>query len=243
MANMNDAGVALEDIAPFGISPSGRTYGSVMKTMSPQQLAELRPDVLARLEEMRELPLPEVYPTNAKRYDYHMDLVMASPDGVHAYVNSDDLSDIPGWREQLEFFGYKPVSLPASYSFNPNGSRSNRESYANWIMGEVDGKTVIILPTEAEDPSKLTKNDHAAIAAFQEHNPEVRIVPMGGNTTRMFRNDPETKATRDWGAHCRTNVLPWILEPAPFKTSSEGAPANDLVAARSRSLPERAGAF
>lgn len=231
MANMNDAGVALKDVAPLGISPSGRTYGSVMDTMSPKQLAELRPDVRARLEEMRGLSFPEVYPTKAKGYDYHTDLAMASPDGVHAYVNSDDLADFPAWRKQLEFFGYKPVALPATYAYDDFHKSSNRTSYTNWIMGEVNGKTVVLLPTDADDPTKLTDNDRAAIAAFRTHNPDVKIIPMGGNTTRMFQHDPKTGGTRDWGAHCRTNVLPWVFEPAkPGTTSSTGAAANDPVA-------------
>jgi hypothetical protein len=244
MANMNDAGVALKNAAPLGVSPSGRTYGSVMDSMSRDQLAELRPNVVARLHEMRHLPFPEVYPTNAKGYNYHTDLVMASPDGVHAYVNSDDLSNIPGWRRQLEFFGYKPVPLPATYAYNDFHKSTERTSYTNWIMGEVNGKTVILLPTEGEDPAKLTANDRAAIAAFGKNNPNVKIIPMGANTTRMFQHDPKTGGTRDWGAHCRTNVLPWILEPAKAGTSSfKGAAANDVGAPASEARPKLVAAY
>ena len=243
MASMNDAGLSLTDVAPLGISPSGRTYGSVMDKMSPEQRAELRSDVLARLEEMRELPFPESYPTNAKGSDYHTDLVIASPDGVHAYVNSDDLADFPAWRRQLEFFGYKPVALPASYSFDDLHKSSTRRSYTNWIMGEVDGKTVILLPTDADDPTKLTVNDKKAIAAIQTNNPNVKIIPIGGATTRLFQ-DYLREGARNWGPHCRTNVLPWTLETAkPGTTSFKGAAANDPVVANPPRAPVSATRF
>jgi len=236
MENMRNAGVALEDIAPMGVSLSGSTYGEIMDGMSEKRLSELHPDVLARLEEMRELPFPEAYPSKADGYNYHMDLMIASPDGIHAYVNEDDL-ELPGWREQLEFFGYKPVPLPASYEGNRD--RSERRTYTNWVMGEVDGKTVILLPTEAENPTELTANDREAIAAIKRHNPDVEVFPLGANTTHLFAGVPHRGSVRNWGPHCRTNVLPWILEPAPAETSTRGGRDDIVLTPRMQALLER----
>lgn len=220
MENMVEAGVKLENIAPLGMSgKSGATYGSVLDSMSSEELKQIRPDVLARLQEMRDLPLPIIgASTDPDLFGYHTDLVIASPDGIHAYVNRDDLEANPEWREKLEFFGYKPVPLPASLEIE--NLYTNRISYLNWVMGEVNGERVILLPTEADDPEQLTDKDRIAIAAIQEHNPEIRIVPIGGEAARMYNVDRKTNEERYHGPHCRTNVIPWIVTPVPIETDS-----------------------
>ena len=221
MENMVDAGVKLENIAPLGVSGDSRvTYGSILDTMSGDQLKRFRPDILARLREMRDLPLPLVGAgKEPELFGYHTDLLIASPDGIHAYVNVDNIEAHPEWRRQLEFFGYKPVPLPAS--FEANGAYRNRISYLNWVMGEVNGERVILLPTEADDPGNLTDNDRTAIATIQSHNPEVRVIPIGGNTARSYNFDPKINEERLFGPHCRTNVLPWIIMPNPVTPNPE----------------------
>jgi hypothetical protein len=228
MDGMKDAGVDIKDVMPVGVPAKGgpQTYGEVLKTLTPEQKQDIDPEAMKRLEQMKDMPFPGENPSKAisatakANYNYHSDLFMASPDGKTMFINSDDARASPDFVKQLKEFGYNPVELPAT--FDP--IHGDRSCYTNMIMGQgPDGKTKIMLPTEAADPNQLTANDQQAIAAIKKAVPGVDVIPMGGKTATMGGG-------RDWGAHCRTNVLPHITEEKPPAPQANGGQASDVLA-------------
>lgn len=215
MRELERDGVPLDQIAPIGTGNT--TYGEVLDTLTDQERRELGPRIAQRFEEMRSLPLP----TSA--YAYHTDVMSLTPDGKTMFVNEHQADADPELRRQLEFFGYDVKTLP---SFDTNGRpnspqirdltsiRSARLSYMNAIMGRApNGDRVLLMPTEALDPSQLTANDQRAMRTLQDAVPGLRVIPIGGGSalTGYGTFVDGRELSRDWGAHCMSNVLPYLI--------------------------------
>jgi hypothetical protein len=205
------------------------TYGAVLGQMSAAEKAQINPDALKQLESMRDLPFP------AQSYAYHTDVMSFTPDGKNMFVREQDMAD-GKLREQLEFFGYNPVAMPSGRLVAPeemnapdDGSSLKRYAnndvqigdearlnYSNMITGLApDGRQAILMPTEALDPNALTENDKVAMQRISAALPDALIVPMGGRsamTGGAILSDGSIVG-KDYGTHCMSNVLPYIIEP------------------------------
>jgi hypothetical protein len=208
IGKMADFGVAADKVMPVGTGPS--TYGDVLGRLTADQRARIAPAILQRFETLKDLPFPSEEASVAVAYRYHTDLLMASPDGVRMFVNSDDATALPGHLRTIEAFGYKPVALPSFYERDPaDPDYTIRLSYTNLIMGRLpNGKMAILLPSETADPDAPTRHDEAALAIVRREFPDAEVSLIGGRTALMDRNV-------DWGPHCRTNVLPYLIDDAP----------------------------
>lgn len=221
MRGMRDAGIPLKNQAPIGRSDT--TYGQALDKLSDAERRGLDPAVLARLQELRDLPLPK------KAYDYHTDLTVFTPDGKTMFVNEAQAKADPALERQLRVFGYDVRALP-SPEINSNDPALPKiagfdgiggVSYMNMVMGRTpDGRLAILMPTEAQDPAQLTANDQRARAALLSAVPDAQIIPVGGrsaliswDTDRDVRFSDGTRLKRDWGIHCLSNVLPFKILP------------------------------
>jgi hypothetical protein len=219
MKGMQAEGIALRDVAPLG--RGNRTYGQALATLTPEQRQLIHPAALARFEEMRDLPLPRT------AFRYHADVTAFTADGHHMFVNETDARRFPALEPQLRFFGYEPRRLPAPV-VNPDATpgedridgatvqRPLSTSYLNAVTGrDADGRPVVLMPTQARDPARLTDDDRRARDALQAAMPQARIIPIGGRsalTGSDIMGDGHNVA-RDWGTHCLSNVLPFVIEP------------------------------
>lgn len=216
MRGLRDAGIPLENQAPIGRSDT--TYGQALDKLSDAERRGLHPAVLARLQELRDLPLPK------QAYAYHTDVTVFTPDGKTMFVNEAQAKADPDLERQLRTFGYDVRALPSTRvdSDDPALPKlagfdgSGRVSYMNMVMGRApDGRLAILMPTETQDPAQLTANDQRARAALLAAMPEAQIIPVGGRSaiTGHGSFDDGTKLDRDWGMHCLSNVLPFVISP------------------------------
>jgi hypothetical protein len=215
MTELHREGIPLDRIAPLG--RGDKTWGEVLDTLSPEERRGLDPDVLKQMETMRELSFPR------QAWAYHTDVMAWTPDGRTMFVNEDQERRDPELRRQLEHFGYEVETLPAFSTRGPPGetiqdldTRGARLSYMNAVMGvRPDGVQVMLMPTEAVDPSRLTARDRRAMDTIQRRFPELQIVPIGGASAVTGHGDFASGARldRDWGAHCMSNVLPYLVTP------------------------------
>jgi hypothetical protein len=86
----------------------------------------------------------------------------------------------------------------------------------NAVMGRTpDGRLAILMPTEAQDPAQLTANDQRARAALLSAVPDAQIIPVGGRSALTGHGSfsDGTQLDRDWGMHCLSNVLPFVISP------------------------------
>lgn len=214
MRGLRDAGIPLDQIAPLGRGTT--TYGHALASMTPDEKAMLDPQVRARFEQMRTLPLPQ------RSYAYHTDLAFFTPNGKAMFVNADVAKLDPTLKKQLDFFGYDMHTLPAR-SIRPEQAASEgfttsspmRQTYMNMVMGKsADGKPLILMPTEAMDPKSLTPRDEEARRALMAAVPDARIVPVGGRSALVgfgkFQDGYIME--RDWGIHCMSNVVPFDIQ-------------------------------
>ncbi len=76
-----------------------------------------------------------------------------------------------------------------------------------------DGKPVILMPTLANEPNLLTNYDREAMRIIQENVPNATIIPVGGRSavTGDARFTDETMVDKDYGSHCLSDVLPYII--------------------------------
>jgi hypothetical protein len=237
MKQAAEAGVPVNNIMVLGHPERGsnRTYGEVMQAMTSAELARLDPAVRSQLDRMRDLPLPE------EAYAYHTDVFAFTPDGKHMFVDQRQATD-PGLTATLSFFGFKPVALPAGGLFNPEdpelkslppadlGKTYHLSSevpkygftglrYSNMVQGRLaDGRQVILMPTEALRPDQLSARDQQVLALLKSHLPQAVIMPIGGRSAIASARE-ETLTTgelidKDYGAHCMSNVLPYVIEYA-----------------------------
>ncbi|MBM4282306.1 MAG: hypothetical protein FJ137_16645 [Deltaproteobacteria bacterium] len=221
MRGLRDDGVALRDIAPLGTSE--RTYGQALASLTPAERSAIHPDALARFGELRDLPLPRT------AFRYHTDLTAFTADGKTMFVNESDTRRHPSLEPQLRFFGFEPRRLPSPVVVperTPGEDRIDgatvtvpvQTSYMNAVTGRgPDGRTVVLMPTQAEDPTRLTESDVRARDALQAALPDARVVPIGGRSALLGfgRMGDGHALERDWGAHCLSNVLPYVIAPTP----------------------------
>lgn len=214
MRGMRQAGIPLENVALVGTGK--RTYRQALDALNEKDRSALDPAVRARLEQLGDLPLP------ARAYAYHTDLAFFTPDGKTMFVNEDIARIDPMHEEQLRRSGYTPVRLPAarlsaeelrSHGLNPEYTQL-RASYMNAVTGrDPQGRQVILMPTEALDPTQLTPRDEQARATMAAAVPGARIIPVGGRSAftggAVFPD--KHRIERDWGMHCMSNVLPFII--------------------------------
>lgn len=216
MRGMRDAGIPLENQAPIGRSDT--TYGQALDKLSDAERRGLDPAVLARLQELRDLPLPK------QAYGYHTDVTVFTPDGKTMFVNEAQAKANPALERQLRTFGYDVRALPSTEvdSDDPALPKiagfygSGRVSYMNTVMGRTpDGRLAILMPTEAQDPAQLTANDQRARAALLSAVPDAQIIPVGGRSALTGHGSfsDGTRLDRDWGMHCLSNVLPFVISP------------------------------
>lgn len=216
MRGMRDAGIPLENVALLGRGT--RTYRAALEALSPQDRSSLDPAVRARLEQLGDLPLP------TRAYAYHTDLMFFTPDGKTMFVNEDLARADPKHEEQLRRHGYTPVRLPGGNLNNeelkglglaPAYSKL-RVSYMNAVTGrDPDGRQVVLLPTEALDPTQLTPRDVQARAAIEAAVPGARVIPVGGRSAFLGAAvfPDRYSVARDFGIHCMSNVLPFAVAP------------------------------
>ena len=128
---------------------------------------------------------------------------------------------------QLRFFGFEPRRLPSPVAVpdrtpgpdlidGASVSRPVGTSYLNAVTGrDPDGRQVVLLPTQALDPARLTDDDIRARDAMQAAMPDARIIPIGGRSALGgFDTMGDGHVVwRNWGAHCLSNVLPYVIEP------------------------------
>lgn len=216
MRGLRDAGIPLENQAPIGRSRT--TYGQALDKLTPAERRGLDPAVLARLEALRDLPLPK------QAYAYHTDVTVFTPDGKTMFVNETQAAADPALERQLRVFGYDVRTLPATRidSDDPNLPKidgfdgSGKVSYMNMVMGRrPDGRLAILMPTEAQDPAQLTANDQRARAALLAAMPDAQVIPVGGRSALTGHGNftDGTRLDRDWGMHCLSNVLPFVIQP------------------------------
>jgi|GEM_PF-1310445 len=229
MRGMRDAGVPIDAMAPVGYG--NVTYREALESMPPADRAALDPEVRARFEALGDLKLPQ------RSYVYHSDLTVLSPDGKTAFVSEYLAQADPSLDRQLRVAGFEPKHLPGFQQGFPVKGQADQQiegwtqsdysrggpalGYMNTIMGRLpDGRQVILMPTEAADPDRLTARDQQAMAAFRQVQPEAVIVPVGGRSAvtvgrgALGRFEDGTLLERDWGIHCMTNVLPFKIEVA-----------------------------
>jgi hypothetical protein len=223
MRGLRDDGVDLKDIAPLGHGK--RTYGDALAALSPTERSAIHPDVLARFEEMAGLPLPQT------AFRYHTDLTALTADGQTMFVNESDAVRHPVLEQQLRFFGFEPRRLPSPGVVPDRTPGEDRidgatvegpvaTSYLNAVTGrDPDGRTVVLMPTQALDPTRLTDADVRARDALQAALPEARIIPIGGRSALLgfTRMGDGHVLERDWGSHCLSNVLPYVIAPQPAR--------------------------
>jgi hypothetical protein len=212
MRGFRDAGVPIENQAPIG--RSGVTYGQALDQLTPAERRGLDPEVRARLEALRDLPLPK------QAYAYHTDVTVFTPDGETMFVNETQAAADPALERQLRAFGYEVRTLPSprvdsdepSLPKLPGFDGSGKVSY----MGRrPDGRLAILMPTEAQDPAQLTANDERARAALLAAMPDAQVIPVGGRSALTGHGSftDGTRLDRDWGMHCLSNVLPFVITP------------------------------
>jgi hypothetical protein len=213
-------GVDPKGMLPLAGNKSGKTYGDVLKDLTPEERKGIDKDVMARLESLKDVPFPD-----GGAPSYHLDLYFRSPDGVNAFVPAphggkpDEMETTI--RKTLEADGFKVHELPSGYR--------NHEvlNYTNWQMGVgADGRQAIMMPTEAMDPENLTARDKEALQTLQKALPGVNIIPIGAETAWTPGNEG--------GPHCLTNPLPWKIEgPGPDTVPGKAQGGNQVS-----SLPE-----
>jgi hypothetical protein len=199
MEGLEKEGVDPGNIKPIGGS-DGTTFGQALAQLSPEERKAMDPDVLGRIESLKDVPMPTKMGEN-----YHIDLFFRSPDGKTALVNpppadkygQEVVAAHKATSDQLKAYGMNVVELPTD--------RERYFGYTNFIQGiGKDGKPVILLPTVAEDPTKLTKSDAEAVRAIEKALPGTRVIPIGAKTAMDLSNG---------GPHCLTNPLPHIVKP------------------------------
>jgi hypothetical protein len=234
-----EAGVPVGNIMPLGYPESGSTltYGDVLQRMTPAAMSRIDPAVRAQLNAMRDLPFPQ------RSYAYHTDVAAFTPDGRQMFVRQRDLNQ-PALAPTLRFFGFEPLALPGGSLINPQdralpalrermkpfnvpmyynpdlpANASTSLTYSNMVQGRLpDGRQVILMPTEALDPDRLTARDREVMALLQARVPSAVIVPIGGHSAIVGTAMPMpggTQVLKDWGAHCMSNVLPYVVDFAP----------------------------
>ncbi|MEB3203792.1 MAG: hypothetical protein VKP57_03755 [Candidatus Sericytochromatia bacterium] len=230
MVGMRAAGIPVDAMAPVGTGKV--TYREALDAMAPEDRAALDPEVRARFEALGDLKVPQ------RSYVYHSDLTVLSPDGKTAFVSEYLAKADPSIERQLRAAGFEPKQLPGFQQGFPVKGQADQQvegwkqwegtqggptlSYINTVMGKMpDGRPVILMPTEAADPDRLTARDQQAMAAFRQVQPDAVIVPVGGrsavtagrNTMGTFEDGTEL-GNRNWGIHCMTNVLPFRMQVA-----------------------------
>jgi hypothetical protein len=212
------------------------TYGQVLAQLSPTQRDSIDPAVFKRLQEMRELPFPRW------GYAYHTDVMSFTPDGKNMFIRSSDAQN-GRLQELLQFFGFKPIVLPSGKLVNPvydytvkdksqftlgNSFLSNTTfdknqmggatlNYMNMVQGMYQGRHVILMPTEAVDPEKLTQRDEGVRQQLLEAVPNAIVVPIGGASALIHQGAilaSGKTVDKQHGAHCMSNVLPLIIRAA-----------------------------
>jgi hypothetical protein len=241
MKQMAQAGVPPGNVMPLGRPEAKQdgaftTYGDVLAQLKPAELARVDPAVLAQLLRMRQLPFPE------RPYAYHADTFVFTPDGKQMFVRQTVAND-PALTATLRFFGFEPVALPAGRIFNPadrelSDPRSNTGkpyldaeipvgarltlNYTNMVQGRSpDGRQLILMPTQASSADQLSATDRQVLALLKQRLPDAVIVPIGGRSALVGSMSMSTSpwpggaaVSKDWGPHCMSNVLPYIIEPA-----------------------------
>jgi hypothetical protein len=238
MKQMAESGVPVGNIMTLGRTGQDKTatYGSVLQTLSPSERARIAPDVLAQIERMRKLPFPRV------PYEYHSDVFTFTPDGRKMFVREMEAAD-PQLNATLRFFGFETVRLPGGRIINPQDEEAPllqrgteplylsadvpqrarlMLNYNNMVQGRLpDGRQAILMPTEALDPQQLSLRDQQVLALLQRQVPGAVIVPMGGRSAlvgnialALSPMPGGAEVDKDWGAHCMSNVLPYVLELA-----------------------------
>ena len=217
MKHLYEAGIPLENIVPLGTSErgygfrgplTGITIGDVIASLTVEERRLFPSEVRHRLAAMSQFQLP------LDAYRYHTDTYLLTLDGKTMFVCEDVLTQHPELAAQLKFFGFEVVPLPAGvisknkiFDGKPV-SVTGRLSYANAIQGlGPNGKRILLLPTEAQDPAQPTKNDLRTIEIIQRHCPDVEIVLIGYGSATHYEND--------WGPHCMSQVLPFKLRVLP----------------------------
>ncbi len=219
MKDLRQAGVPLENIAPVGTS--NKTYGQVLDALTPQERQGIDPQVMARFDEMRDLPFPK------QAYRYHADVTLFTADGKNMFVSENVAAKNPDLERQLQFFGYQTQRLPGG-TIDPRRGPGTLDgatfsdplstSYMNMVMGRdpKNGQSVILMPTQALDPNQLTPDDIRARDILQNAMPNAKIIPIGGRSaltgSGVVMNDG-VRIDRDWGTHCLSNVLPYVISP------------------------------
>jgi hypothetical protein len=82
------------------------------------------------------------------------------------------------------------------------------------------GQTLILMPTQALNPENLTVTDKLALSVINKAVPEARVIPIGGHSALFGKGQIEptgpdalySSIQREWGPHCRSNVLPYTIK-------------------------------
>lgn len=220
MKELGQAGVPLENIAPVGTGD--KTYGTVLDALTPEQRRTIDPHVMGRFEQLRKLPFPK------DAYRYHADVTMFTADGKNMFVSENIAAAHPDLERQLQFFGYKTHRLPGGISKPVRDQEVTMDgvtfsappstSYMNMVMGRdpKNGQLIILMPTQSLDPSQLTSDDIRARDILRKEMPNAKIIPIGGRsalTGSRIQISDGSLIHRDWGTHCLSNVLPYVITP------------------------------
>jgi hypothetical protein len=184
-------------------SPDGRTA-----FVSDSQMAQT-PSIRATLE--------------ANGYD-----VVELPGGK--LTSNEDFEGARGYLQDKD----KPFLMASDYVASGDRAAYDpfRLNYMNMVMGlDSEGRQFILTPTEAYDPERLTYRDIQVRDALQAASPEARIIPVGGSSAITgigeLKTSPDPDGQiyfigRDFGIHCMSLFLPFVIEPRVAAPEARG---------------------